>query len=466
MNHIVQALKLKQQLDELRPLKKEDELRIMQKFRLDWNYHSNNIEGNSLTYGETKALLLFGITAQGKPLKDHFEIIGHNEALEWVLDIIKDERPINENFIRELHKLILKEPYQVDAMTADGQATKKWIKIGEYKTLPNHVKTKTGAMFFFASPEETPAKMQELLEWYRAEAEKADVNPIILAATFHYKFICIHPFDDGNGRTARILMNFILMRYNFPPVIVKTEEKRDYLSVLEQADAGMIEPFIDFIAKNMVHSLEIMLKAANGESIEDPDDLDKQIALLEAQLRGSEEKVKTIKTEASLENFARNSMHTIAAKFVSINNKLRKFYIETNYKIIFPTKEQMREFELNDEDLLFRANSISTYNYIYEIPYYSKDCILNEKYPEKHRIQLMVDFIGFKANENSFDYKFILDILFENTKYTITGIGKDVKTGIEISKLYHQIPTEQELTELLQEEAKAHLAFIQEKLKE
>jgi len=81
MNYIVQALNLKEQLDELRPLKKEDELRIMQKFRLDWNYHSNNIEGNSLTYGETKALLLFGITAQGKPLKDHFEITGHNEAV-------------------------------------------------------------------------------------------------------------------------------------------------------------------------------------------------------------------------------------------------------------------------------------------------------------------------------------------------------------------------------------------------
>ena len=120
MKNTEKAIKLKSDLDTLRPLSKEDELRIMQKFRLDWNYHSNHIEGNSLTYGETKALILFGITAQGKPLKDHFEMSGHDEAVKWILDIIKEERPLTENFIRELHKLILKEPYEVDAITPDG----------------------------------------------------------------------------------------------------------------------------------------------------------------------------------------------------------------------------------------------------------------------------------------------------------------------------------------------------------
>lgn len=115
MKNVEKAIALKKQIDALRPLKPEDEVRIMQKFRLDWNYHSNNLEGNSLTFGETKALLLFGITAQGKPLQDHIEITGHNEAVNWVLDIIKQERPLTENFIRELHKLILKEPYEVDS---------------------------------------------------------------------------------------------------------------------------------------------------------------------------------------------------------------------------------------------------------------------------------------------------------------------------------------------------------------
>jgi len=88
--------------------KPEAEARIIQKFRLDWNYHSNNIEGNSLTCGETKALILFGITAQGKPLKDHFEITGHNDAINWVLDLVKSETELTEVFIRELHTLILR----------------------------------------------------------------------------------------------------------------------------------------------------------------------------------------------------------------------------------------------------------------------------------------------------------------------------------------------------------------------
>lgn len=119
MNSLTQAITLKNELDQLHPIPKEREEIIMQKFRLDWNYHSNNLEGNSLTFGETKALILFGITAQGKPLKDHFEITGHDKAIKWVMDVVKGEYPLNENFIRELHTLLLKEPYEVDAITPD-----------------------------------------------------------------------------------------------------------------------------------------------------------------------------------------------------------------------------------------------------------------------------------------------------------------------------------------------------------
>src|SRR4051812_42357156 len=101
---------LKSEIDALRPLAKDTEGRIQQKFRLDWNYHSNNIEGNSLTFGETKTFLLHGITAAGKPLKDHLDIKGHNDALLMLEDVIKDELALNEKFIRELHEIILHEP--------------------------------------------------------------------------------------------------------------------------------------------------------------------------------------------------------------------------------------------------------------------------------------------------------------------------------------------------------------------
>ncbi|MGH9949866.1 MAG: Fic family protein [Pyrinomonadaceae bacterium] len=195
METVEHAEHLKAELDSHRPLDAEAEARIMQKFRLDWNYHSNNLEGNSLTYDETKALILFGITAQGKPLKDHFEITGHNEAINWVLDLVKGETELTEVFIRELHTLLLKETSYKDAVTPEGKPTRRKIEVGKYKTQPNHVITVTGETFYFSTPEETPAKMQELIEWFRVEKAKPDVNPIILSALFHYRFILIHPFD-------------------------------------------------------------------------------------------------------------------------------------------------------------------------------------------------------------------------------------------------------------------------------
>ncbi|RZJ82990.1 MAG: Fic family protein, partial [Chryseobacterium sp.] len=308
MDEIIRALELKQQLDALRPIGKEQEDRIMQKFRLDWNYHSNNLEGNSLTYGETKALLMHGITAQGKPLKDHFEITGHNEAINWIVEIVNGDRPLTENFIRELHILLLKQPYEVDAVTPDGKPTKKIIKVGEYKTSPNHVQTKTGEIFYFATPEETAAEMADLMAWYREKTGDEKLNPILIAAEFHYKFIRIHPFDDGNGRTARILMNFILMKFGYPPVIVKTEDKANYFAALQLADAGNIEAFIEYVARNLNRSLEIMIAGANGESVEEPDDIDKEIALLEKRLSGVGEKELRTRSISEIEKIYENSI--------------------------------------------------------------------------------------------------------------------------------------------------------------
>ncbi|WP_051315374.1 Fic family protein [Algoriphagus terrigena] len=328
MNSLSTALVLKNELDQLRPISEDREELIMQKFRLDWNYHSNNLEGNSLSFGETKALILFGITAQGKPLKDHFEITGHDKAIKWVLDVVKGEYPLTENFIRELHTLLLKEPYEVDAITPAGLPTKRRIQVGQYKSVPNHVQTKTGEIFRFASVEETPSLMHDLIEWYRAESEQPNVNPILLAAEFHYRFIRIHPFDDGNGRMARILMNFILIHFGYPPLIIKTEDKQNYFSALRQADAGMIEPFFEYITSNLIRSLEIMISGAKGESIEEEDDLDKEIALLKAKMISeSKENQPFIRTKEMVLNFYDNSITPLWKEFVRTCSSFEDFYL-------------------------------------------------------------------------------------------------------------------------------------------
>lgn len=333
MTNIEKSIKLKKELDLLRPLKKEDELRIMQKFRLDWNYHSNNLEGNTLTYGETKALILFGITAQGKPLKDHFEVTGHDEAIKWVLEVIKQDRPLTENFIRELHKLILKEPYEVDAITPEGQPTKKRVNLGVYKTTPNHVKTKTGEIFRFATPEETPALMNDLVNWYNNKLVEEDINPILIAAEFHYRYIRIHPFDDGNGRTARILMNFILMQHGYPPVIINTNDKVNYFAVLRQADAGNINPFIEYIAHNLNHSLKIMLKGANGEDIEEPDDIIKEIALLEKKIKGEGQPIVITKNKERFIELINGFVFKLIEEFVEKGKLFERFYLNNKFEL-------------------------------------------------------------------------------------------------------------------------------------
>ncbi len=437
MEYIEQSIELKNKLDALRPLKKEDELRIMQKFRLDWNYHSNHLEGNTLTYGETKALILFGITAQGKPLKDHFEITGHDQAIKWILEVVNQERPLTENFIRELHKLILKESYEVDAITPEGNSTKKKVNVGVYKQTPNHVKTKTGEIFRFATPEETPALMNDLVTWYRKEFETQDKNPILLAAEFHYRYIRIHPFDDGNGRTARILMNFILMQCNYPPVIIKTNDKENYFAALRQADAGSIEPFIEYIAKNLNHSLEIMIKGAKGESIEEPDDIDKEITLLEQKLKGLTQSIK-VKNKTNILDVFDHSVLKLIEKFIAKGKRFAKFYETTDLSY---NNKKISFLESNENFLLEKREKIHKYT---------------------HRIILKFQYLNFtQKGIHKFDHSSKINIEFELSKYSITS-----SSGLKIEKMYGEQLTEQEIITLVHAEMKKHTVVIENKIEE
>lgn len=271
---------LQKEIEKLRPVNPTLLAKIEQRFRLEWNYHSNKIEGNSYTYGETKVFLLHGLTAQGKPLKDSLEIRGHNEAINTLQDIVRKAEQLTETTIRGLHQLILGEPYRISALTSSGEETTKEVVPGRYKREPNHVRTVTGEMFYFSEPASVPAEMQSLLSWYNELAD-AQTHPVFLAAEFHYRFVRIHPFDDGNGRMARLLMNLILMTHGMPIAIVNTEDKENYYSTLRQADGGDIAAFVTYVAGCVIRSQELWLRGARGESIED---LDKELELAKARI--------------------------------------------------------------------------------------------------------------------------------------------------------------------------------------
>jgi len=331
MSNLELAVDLKAQLDALRPLNPDQEKRIWQKFRFDWNYHSNNIEGNTLTFGETKSLLLHNITAQGKSLKDHIEITGHNEAIDALVELTRGNTPLSESFFRQLHVLILRERYQVDAITPEGAPTRRWIEVGQYKTGPNHVQTVTGEIFRFAEPIDVPEKMHALLQSINDLQNPTSAEVLLCAAKAHYEFVLIHPFDDGNGRMARLLMNLILIKYGFPPAIIKTQNKQEYFAALRQADGGQFDVFVEYIAGCVGASLQIMLAGARGESLEEADEEGRQLQMLARLLEERRPRITTVKSREVLLVFYRSGLRSLLHKLYLSSERFSKLYLESQF---------------------------------------------------------------------------------------------------------------------------------------
>lgn len=221
----------------LQPLSSRDNEMLSRRFAIDFNYNSNHIEGNTLTYGQTEILLLLGKVIGEAEVNDVIEMKASNVGLKMMMEEVRTEgMPLTQNFIRTLHKTLLREDYTVYRNLPGGMTTSYVIHAGQYKTRPNSVITRYGDRFEYASPEETPALMGDLVDWYNEEEAKGEMSPVELAALFHYRYIRIHPFEDGNGRIARLLVNYILARHGYPMIVVRSRKKTDYLEALHKAD--------------------------------------------------------------------------------------------------------------------------------------------------------------------------------------------------------------------------------------
>ena len=221
----------------LQPLSDKDRERLSRRFTVDFNYNSNHIEGNTLTYGQTEILLLFGKVIGEADVRDVQEMTASNVGLRMMTEEAKvKETPLTQNFIRTLHKTLLREDYTVYRNLPGGVQASYVIHAGQYKTRPNSVITRYGDRFEYASPEETPSLMADLVDWYNKSEQEGKLSPVELAALFHYRYIRIHPFEDGNGRIARLMVNFILTRHNYPMVVVRSRKKSEYLEALHQTD--------------------------------------------------------------------------------------------------------------------------------------------------------------------------------------------------------------------------------------
>jgi Fic family protein len=236
----------KNELDQFRPLPQALVKNLDDWFLVELTYTSNAIEGNTLTRAETALVVEKGLTIGGRSLKEHFEAINHVHALEWVKSLIsKPLREINENTIMQIHQFILQS---IDDSNA-----------GHYRNIPVRI---SGSPVILPNPRKIPDLMSDFIVWLHNSTQ----NPIELAALAHYKFVTIHPFVDGNGRTGRLLMNLILMIYGYPPAIIRPEDRLEYIKSLENAQmGGSLNKYIALIARAVERSLDIYLKAVRGE---------------------------------------------------------------------------------------------------------------------------------------------------------------------------------------------------------
>ena len=449
---------LKKEVMSFRPLTEEKEGKVMQKFRLDWNYHSNAIEGNQLSYGETVAFLMEGLTAKGKPFKDHLDIKGHNEAIEYLLSLIKDkDYSLNESEIRNLHSLVLKENYFTDAITPNGFPTRKEIKVGQYKSSHNHVKTPTGEIHYYASPEEVPIKMGELMDWYKQAKEDTAIHPVVLAALFHHEFTAIHPFDDGNGRMGRLLLNLMLMQNNYPPIVVKQNDRSNYYQVLRQADAGELIPITEYIAELVKHSLSIYIKAAKGESFEEEDDIDKEIALFKKSLNEDVLKYKkeTVYVEKAIKELTAPFFKLLFLKLNSFND----LFIDVN-KTINISREILGQKENKSLEIIDEFDNPDNYFFISftsnEFPFNSKNF---SSYTEIEEFDLEITFKGFKKTKQPVTIQLRYKTAFDEFDFFILRQNEHVPL---LREVYGQNKSKEELNIAVANEVK----YFMEQLKQ
>ncbi|MBU0651824.1 MAG: Fic family protein [Proteobacteria bacterium] len=235
---------LKARIDAHRPLDAHMLKQVREYFRIGMAYSSNALEGNSLTETETKIVIEDGITIGGKPVRDHLEALGHSEAYDLLFRLAKNQE-ITEANVKELHRLFY---YRIDAKQA-GKYRKSRVII-------------TGTDFIPPAPERIPDLMESFIAGL-SEA-RAKHHPVEFCAIIHKELVTIHPFIDGNGRAARLLMNLALIQTGYPLAIIPPILRRDYLDTLNKTHKGNDGPFITFIAGVCYESTKEYLRLLEG----------------------------------------------------------------------------------------------------------------------------------------------------------------------------------------------------------
>jgi Fic family protein len=237
------------QLDTFRPLPTFIVQKIKENLSLEWTYNSNAIEGNTITLRETQLILQEGITVKGKSLREHFETFNHDKAINYLYQLVDDSTVIREIDILNLHSIVLNNIEEHYA----GRIRNAGVRIN-------------GANFTPPNANKVSDLFDELITFVNTNPLNLDV--VSLATIFHHRFVWIHPFFDGNGRTVRLAMNLILMRAGFPPAIILKTDRKKYYEALSFANNGNYDKLLLLILQSVERTLNIYLSSLPGTDLE------------------------------------------------------------------------------------------------------------------------------------------------------------------------------------------------------
>ncbi|MBU0479654.1 MAG: Fic family protein [Proteobacteria bacterium] len=232
----------KRLIDKYRPLPVSVLTRLKGQLVIDWTYNSNAIEGNTLTLKETKLVLEDGLTVGRKSLREHLEAINHRDAIAYVEELAREDANISERNIKEIHALVLRE---IDPKYA-----------GRYRDIQVRI---SGSGHLPPGPLLIEEKMAAFARKWLTDTGKT--HPVTLAAMAHFELAAIHPFVDGNGRTARLLMNLLLMKNGYVPAIILKNDRRKYYDALEKAHKGEVNDFVFLVARALERTIFLYFEA-------------------------------------------------------------------------------------------------------------------------------------------------------------------------------------------------------------
>ncbi len=409
-------------------LTKEQLNKINNKFRLEWNFNSNSMEGNTLTIEETRSVMVGNLDVHQKPIKDVLEMKGHDEVISDILKIGKGELRLSEKRIKDIHAGIMHE-----------EDPERKTKIGQWKQQANEIINPKGEKFLFVMPELVADKMHDLLNSTNAAIDAIQANrknapdPIAVALQFHLEYLEIHPFYDGNGRTARILTNLILIALGYTPFWINKMERSIYYNYISdiQSYGGDKESFYQFVAGLIERSEQIVLDVIEGRDVEEEDDVEKELELLKRELKSKDKKVVPKSTEIIKELY-NSSFRKLCTHLIEKTKKFDEMFLEKRFSNSLENgKSWNKGIEYFDE---FFDDTASIVNDIY-----------NEEPKTKSLddLRLGISYRGFKHDgTNAFGQSVSVWIVFHEYFYIIN----DTNDGnFMLKKLYTEAMTEVEI---------------------